>query len=158
MTPVMQDVGASMLCRLPPPPELLVAPRHAARTPACRQSLSHIFSFAGFSQANRRWDRIATGCQSSQQAEPADGMPNPPASGSITPDNTAAAAEQPTAPEERQPADMKELMKLVALLPAAMQKNLRSHPDFLQVCCQQCREVSVQETAVGWQLILSSWS
>ena len=129
----MQDVSLGLLCRLPPP-DILIAPRHAAsRRPALRQAPVQSIGSAGYGRTVRRSDRIATSCQSSEPAEPVHGRPVPNASGSDSTSSNPQAASRQTIAAQPQSADTEELMKLVAMLPLDMQQKLRSHPDFLQV-------------------------
>ncbi len=124
----MQDLGIGYLCRLPPP-DILFAPRSAAcRVSALRQAPAQPAGVSGFGRLGRRSDRVATGCQSSEPAAPSHGRQYPPAEG-----GALYAADQQTAAERVDSADSEELMKLVALLPADMQHQLHSHPDFVQV-------------------------
>ena len=129
MALIMQHVDIGLLCRLPPP-DLPFGPRHAAcRIAALRQAPAQPSGLAGFGRRDRRSDRVAIGCQSSEPLAPAHGRPHPPAGGSLP-----TAADQQTSSEQVDAADWEELMKLVALLPPDMQHKLRSHPDFMQVC------------------------
>ncbi len=125
---IMQDLGIGHLSCLPPP-DFLFAPRNApCRVSALRQAPAQPSGLAGFGRIGRRSDRVTTGCQPSEPAAPSHGRQYPPAESSAL-----YAADQQAAAESVNSVDSEELMKLVALLPADMQHQLRSHPDFVQV-------------------------